>query len=115
MSETPVPIGLTKTDDRHLVIKWSDGIEQAISVFQLRKGCECATCIEKRTGAALKKDEPTGLLPVLSAAEARPLEIIRMRPVGNYAYNIQFSDDHTTGIYTFELLRSLAVDSSDIS
>jgi DUF971 family protein len=30
-----------------------------------------------------------------------------MKPVGNYAYTIAFSDGHDTGIYTFELLREL--------
>ena len=30
-----------------------------------------------------------------------------MRPVGNYAYNIAFSDGHNTGLYTFELLTAL--------
>jgi DUF971 family protein len=30
-----------------------------------------------------------------------------MKPIGNYAYAIQFSDGHDTGIYTFELLRRL--------
>jgi len=30
-----------------------------------------------------------------------------MKPVGNYAYGIEFSDGHNTGIYSFETLRSL--------
>jgi DUF971 family protein len=30
-----------------------------------------------------------------------------MQPVGHYAYSIVFSDGHSTGIYTFELLRML--------
>jgi DUF971 family protein len=46
-------------------------------------------------------------LNVLSAAEARPLEILGMTPVGHYAYTIAFSDGHDTGIYTFDLLREL--------
>lgn len=46
-------------------------------------------------------------LPVLSAAEARPLELQGMQPVGNYAYAVAFSDGHDTGIYTFELLREI--------
>ena len=44
---------------------------------------------------------------VLSAAEARPLELQGMTPVGNYAYALAFSDGHDTGIYTLELLREL--------
>ena len=37
----------------------------------------------------------------------RPLKIIAMKPVGNYAYSIAFSDGHDTGIYTLELLQEL--------
>jgi DUF971 family protein len=46
-------------------------------------------------------------LPVLSAQEAQPLRITGMKPVGNYAYNIEFNDGHNSGIYTFELLLTL--------
>ena len=31
----------------------------------------------------------------------------RMTPVGRYAYSIDFSDGHDTGIYTLESLREL--------
>jgi DUF971 family protein len=31
-----------------------------------------------------------------------------MRPVGQYAYSIAFTDGHDTGIYTLEYLRELA-------
>ncbi len=44
---------------------------------------------------------------VLGAAEARPLRIEGMRPVGAYAYNIAFSDGHDSGLFTFERLRGL--------
>jgi DUF971 family protein len=47
------------------------------------------------------------LLPVLTEAETQPLKINGMKPVGNYAYAIAFSDGHTTGIYTLERLRQL--------
>jgi DUF971 family protein len=28
-----------------------------------------------------------------------------MQPVGNYAYNVRFSDGHSSGIFGFDLLR----------
>ena len=34
-----------------------------------------------------------------------------MYPVGNYAYQIDFSDGHKTGIYSLELLRELGEES----
>ena len=44
---------------------------------------------------------------MLTMAEARPLAIAGMKPVGNYAYSIAFSDGHDTGIFTLEFLREL--------
>jgi DUF971 family protein len=34
-----------------------------------------------------------------------------MRPVGNYAYNIAFSDGHDSGIFTFDHLFQLGEES----
>ena len=91
-----------KTDDA-IQIEWSDGESRVYRVTELRDKCPCATCREKRGAAAQQQD----LLPVLSHAETLPVRISGMRPVGNYAYNIQFSDGHDTGIFTFEMLRSV--------
>jgi len=44
---------------------------------------------------------------VLSAAEAAPLQITGVSPVGNYAYSIEFSDGHNTGLYTLDFLYEL--------
>jgi DUF971 family protein len=45
-------------------------------------------------------------LPTLTVAETKPLTISGMRPVGNYAYKIDFSDGHSSGLFTMELLRA---------
>lgn len=93
------------------MIQWSDEYEQTISFRKLRDNCCCANCIDKRLEASGKtstgKEKLTNVLPVLSMAETQPLDIVSMNPVGNYAYNIHFSDGHSAGIFTFELLRSL--------
>lgn len=47
------------------------------------------------------------LLPVLSTQEARPLTVEHIVPVGNYAYNISFSDGHDSGLFTFDYLLEL--------
>ena len=103
---SPQPVELRRTEDRHIEIQWSDGFQQRISYRMLRDNCPCATCREP-----VDTPPETGLR-VLSAAETIPLEVQAMRPVGNYAYNIQFSDDHNSGIFTFNLLRKLAQKSS---
>ena len=98
------PVALSKSENRELEIRWSDGLHQQIPFRALRDACQCATCMEKKVG---KSNEPVGTLQILSAAETMLLDIASMKPVGNYAYNIQFSDGHSTGIFTFDLLRSL--------
>lgn len=104
-----VPVGLGRDENSAVVISWSDGVETRWTALQLRKACPCATCREKKRGE--KKKQETGgdklaILPVLSAAEAQPLTITGMKPVGAYAYNVTFSDGHSSGIYSMQLLRT---------
>ena len=84
-------------------IAWSDGHRAVYAPRLLRDACPCATCRETRA-----KPAPPQLLPVLSPAETQPLAIIGMTPVGQYAYSIEFSDGHSSGIYTLDYLRELA-------
>src|SRR5947207_2932683 len=99
MSSTPTKLELTPAN--RLRIAWSDGEVREYAVRELRDKCPCATCREKRNAPP-----PSPLqLPIISAAEAQPLRITGMKPVGNYAYSIEFSDGHSTGIYTLETLR----------
>lgn len=104
MTDDLRPVKLGMRNDETLEIQWSDGAVLHYPVSTLRSRCPCATCREKR-GAP--DDTAAQLLPVLSAAETQPLRIQTMNPIGNYAYSIQFSDGHDTGIYTLEFLREL--------
>ena len=71
-----------------MLIAWSDGERRRYRVGELRDACPCATCREKRNAPP-----PDPLqLTILSPQEAQPLQIKGMRPVGNYAYSIAFSD-----------------------
>lgn len=97
------PVNIALDAEQRLLMDWSDGQRRRYTAAELRERCPCATCREKRN----QPPQPAALLPVLSAAEARPLTIQGMRPVGNYAYSIDFSDGHDTGIYTLEFLREL--------
>ena len=98
------PTKLERIGDDQLLIHWNDGQRRQYRVSQLREQCPCATCRERRKGDS--EQSPTEL-PVLSLQEAQPLRITSMKPVGNYAYGIQFSDGHDSGIFTFDLLREM--------
>lgn len=98
------PTALALLPDNRLEIGWSDGQRRHYRFKELRDGCPCATCREKHG----PKPPPDPMsLPILSAAQLQPLRIMGMKPVGNYAYGIEFSDGHDTGIYTFEYLREM--------
>jgi len=99
MSQEMTPVNLSLRDGK-LIIVWSDAVTMEYPPSVLRENCPCATCRAKR-------DEPPQDLPVLTLAEASPTAITGMKPLGNYAYNIAFSDGHATGIYSLELLREL--------
>ena len=115
MSEQVYPASLSRDPvARCLVIRWSDDQEHRISYRKLRDGCACAGCrahetmIEKPAAAP-----PANPFRILTAAEALPLDVVAMSPVGNYAYHIEFSDGHNTGIFTFDRLRSLGEDDQE--
>jgi DUF971 family protein len=107
----PVPTTIRRVADGRstaaIEIVWSDGLAAVSTARLLRDACPCATCREKRAAPATPALQPA-LLPVLTAAEVAPLEIMGMQPVGQYAYSIEFSDGHSSGIYTLEYLRELA-------
>ncbi len=97
------PTALKLTSPAELQITWSDQIVHTLRVRDLRDQCPCASCREKRKATPSTAE----LLPVLRPEETRPLRIANMRPIGNYAYGIHFSDGHDTGIFTLEFLRRL--------
>ncbi|MEZ6138657.1 MAG: DUF971 domain-containing protein [Pirellulaceae bacterium] len=97
-----------------LCIVWNDGSAREYRATELRQACPCATCREKHS-VGIADAGASRALPVLSLAEARPLRIESMRPVGNYAYNIAFSDGHDSGVFTFDFLMTLGDVSKRVS
>jgi DUF971 family protein len=100
----PQPTALRLSPRRSLEIEWSDGRKMDYPFKTLRDACPCATCREKKRAA---EGKPKNLLNILAAEETVPLAVADMRPVGNYAYNIAFSDGHSSGLFTIELLREI--------
>jgi ATP-binding protein involved in chromosome partitioning len=84
-------------DEQRLRIEWADGHVSEYQPRALRLACPCAGCVEEMTGRPL-------LDPSTIAPDIWPRSI---RYVGRYALRFDFSDQHDTGIYTFELLRAL--------
>ena len=89
-----IPHAITRQDDG-LTIEWDEnGHVGFYPARALRLACPCAACVEEMSGRPL-------LDPATVPADIRPLSIALM---GAYGIKIQWSDGHSTGIYTFERL-----------
>ena len=85
-------------DERTLGITWTDDQESKFDVVELRRKCPCASCVDEQTGKRILK-------PEMVKETVRPEQI---RSVGRYALNIIFTDGHSTGIYTYKMLRKMS-------
>src|SRR5579872_1255115 len=99
--EDPSLVSL-KADREALLARWSDGVCHKIPWRTLRDGCPCATCRKDRS-----EPKPTSPFNILNPEEIGPVRATGMFPIGNYAYQIDFSDGHKTGIFSLELLREI--------
>lgn len=104
MNASPI-LNDVRRDGDAIVFEWSGDQTTRWTAGKLRRECPCATCREKRRGESESVAAKPAGLPVLSAAEAKPLTVQTLRPVGNYAYNVVFSDGHHSGLFTLEMLR----------
>jgi DUF971 family protein len=114
---TPTRLHLKK-DDR-LEIDWADGRRCVYGVIYLRTMCPCAQCRTVREGQAAGPPTPGGhagqtqpapkkpLLTILPGNYAKPLSAVSAEMVGNYGIKIEWSDNHGSGIYSFQYLREI--------
>lgn len=87
-------------------IVWSDGHASHYDFAYLREHCPCATCNDER--------EKKAAFAAAGAASAAALPMFKPKPraqsatsVGNYAIQISFSDGHSTGIFSYDYLRTM--------
>ncbi len=98
MSENnPIPSEIGRANEHDIRIVWSDAHESIFPARTLRLECPCAMCVDELTGVrTLDPDR------VAQDVAPRSLEI-----VGRYAVRVYWSDSHSSGIYTFRMLRKL--------
>lgn len=93
------PEMLELTDnDAVLQIVWDDGHTSRHRVSVLRAECPCAQCRGHNPSQSLN----------LQAEQFADIKLNDLAAVGRYAYNLVFSDAHSTGIYTLKFLHGLS-------
>ncbi len=93
------PVRIQQTSASELSIVWDNGHSSRYMLRHLRMSCPCASCKMER-----ETDHDNVLLPIFKAGE---FQITSATPVGQYAIQFVWADGHSSGIYTFEYLRSL--------
>jgi DUF971 family protein len=85
---------------REVAIVWDDGVETYHEFEALRAASPSAANIGERDimGNQYGGDGPKKFPGV---------EVVSWERVGNYALRFDFSDGHRTGLYSFDLLRTL--------
>ena len=89
-------------------VTWADGHASHYEFAYLRDECPCATCNDAREkkaalGPAALTLQPSAVLPMFKP-KARAQAATQ---VGNYAIQINFTDGHSTGIYSYDHLRNI--------
>jgi DUF971 family protein len=88
-------------------IVWADGHHSHYAFSFLRDECPCATCDDlRRKKNAAKVPAAIGGNSVLPMYKPK-LSARAAKPLGNYALQIEFNDGHSTGIYSYDHLRTI--------
>jgi DUF971 family protein len=106
MNPQTTPIRLNLKKDEKLEIDWQDGRHSVYQIAYLRAMCPCAQCKAMRE----EQKKSKSLLRVLPGNHSRPLTADSAEMVGNYAIRIDWSDQHGSGIYSFQYLREISQD-----
>ena len=83
-------------------IAWSDEHRSHYDFAYLREQCPCATCDDERR----KKQHTVAAGPELPMFKPR-MAARAAKPVGSYALQFEFTDGHSTGIFSYDYLRSI--------
>jgi DUF971 family protein len=104
----PIDVKVRVSTGEGVDIVWSDGHSSHYDFPYLRDNCPCAMCNDERHKKAHVASVPGSGTLGPSLPMFKPKATARKAAaVGNYAIQIEFSDGHTTGIFSFEHLREI--------
>ncbi len=92
----PMPTEIVGLLRSKITFKWDDGHETIYPARFLSLACRCAMCVDETSGEPVL-DPKT----VPETVRAKGIELI-----GQYAIQIEWSDNHSAGIYNFRDLRA---------
>ena len=109
----PIEIKVNVSTGTGVDVKWFDGHSSHYDFPYLREHCPCAMCNDERAKiVGLPAAAATGSLSGTLSSSVLPMYKPKVTArsasaVGSYALQINFSDGHTAGIFSFEHLREI--------
>jgi DUF971 family protein len=102
----PTSIKIHISNGAGIDITWADGHASHYDFAYLREECPCATCNDAREkkaslGESIPALNPSPLLPMFKPK----LRAQAATQIGSYAIQLNFSDGHSTGIYSYDYFR----------
>jgi DUF971 family protein len=105
----PEHIAISKS--KGIKIDWKDRHHSEYPLAYLRDECPCASC----TGAHGTEPQKSGYMSTAAEPPSKDpfpmykptLRMLNVEQVGAYAMRIDWSDGHSTGIYSFDYLRRI--------
>lgn len=100
----PIGVKVHVSTGQGVEIAWSDGHSSRYDFAYLRDNCPCAVCNDERA----RKESFSGPAHAAALPMFKPRVTAKSaKAVGSYAIHIEFSDGHSTGIYSFDHLREI--------
>jgi DUF971 family protein len=87
-------------------IVWADGHRSHYDFVFLRDECPCATCNDQRRKKEAAQGQAAGSASVLPIYKPK-VTARGAKPLGNYALQFDFTDGHSSGIYSYDHLRTI--------
>lgn len=84
--------------ERVFELEWADGLTAQVPFKLLRSRCPCAGCVDEITGERIL--DPNSIPDDIAPAS--------LGFSGNYALKVTWSDGHSSGLYTWDLLAEIA-------
>jgi DUF971 family protein len=108
MSSRTTPVSLDLKKSERLEVRWQDGQVSIYPITLLRTMCPCALCRQVRQEKETAPPTKMPRLQILPGNFATPITALSAELVGNYALQIEWSDAHGSGIYSFTYLREIS-------
>lgn len=88
---------IQQCDNHSFSVEWSDGLMRRYRLSDLQRCCPCAKCTDEFTGKPLVDPKSIN----------QDVRAIKIKSVGKYGLQIQFTEGCSMGIYSFEHLRNM--------